>query len=203
MKVLRELIQIGSAIHASIHCLCQCGHTGVYDASPMNGRTFPPLTLPGRKANGHLTCCKLLAKLSNWLSLLLVMITGCIFALKWYLLQLYCWICICCFIYHSSSNNLCCHWADHCVGRVCSVLEKWHRCNIDRCCWKWHHKLVSIDAYTISYLILLDVCVLNVCLQVFSNEIRLASLFFETLPYLFNTAAKAPNDAHHDAGPPA
>jgi len=29
------------------------------------------------------------------------------------------------------------------------------------------------------------------------NDIRLVS----TLPYLLNTAAKAPNDAHHDAGP--
>ena len=144
MKVLREPIQIGSAIHASIHCLCKCGHSGVYDASPVNGRTFPPLTLPGRKVNGHFTCCKL-AKLSNWLSLLLVMITGCI----WYLLQLYCWICICCFIYCSSSNNLCHHWADHCIRWVCSVLEEWYWCNTDRCCWKWHHKFVSTACYMV------------------------------------------------------
>jgi len=32
----------------------------------------------------------------------------------------------------SSSNSLCHHWADHCVGRVCSVLEEWYWWNIDR-----------------------------------------------------------------------
>ena len=37
----------------------------IADASPENGRTFPPPTLPGKDVDGHFTCCKLLVKNSN------------------------------------------------------------------------------------------------------------------------------------------